>query len=90
MLPTTHLKKLVMGKVNEKTMRESNFVYKISINPFVNTHLAEVLVSVNGQKLKALLDLGATKSVINRNVSFLKEMTINTTYTKLQCANGKY
>ena len=88
----TALKKLISGVVENSIVntKEIPQVFKISTDPHINTNLAEILVFVNGSKIKALLDLGATKSVINSRAKILESLNIETTNTILQCANGDH
>ena len=88
MLPPTYLKKLELG---ENLPIEDTLVYNIS-HPHVSGNLAEIIVKINNSPIKALLDLGATKSVINSELSLVKTLLskhspINTSIT-LTCANG--
>ena len=85
------LKKLDSGRINENSssnVYKDATVYKISANPLFNTNLAEILVFINGVKVRALLDLGATKSVINNET--VKKLNIHPekSNTILKCANG--
>ena len=63
--------------------KKNQTIFRISTDPHFNTNLAEILVFVNGSKIKALLDLGATRSVINSNASLLKDFEISETNTML-------
>ena len=84
------LKKLNAGGEEEKSYPSENIpkIFKISADPHVNKNLAEIIVFVNGSKIKALLDLGATKSVINTRAKILETLEIEKSKTILQCANG--
>lgn len=74
--------------ISEKTLP----IFEISANSFVNTHLAEILIRINNRPIRTLLDLGATKSVINGNLPFFGEFTsknpISYSPLILQCADG--
>ena len=74
--------------ITEKT----EIVYKIAVNPFVNTNLAEIIIFIENRPIKALLDLGATKSVINGNLpcfsDFTRKNPIHPNSVTLQCADG--
>ena len=88
MLSPTYFKKLELG---ENLPIEDTLVYNIS-HPHVSGNLAEIIVKINNSPIKALLDLGATKSVINSELSLVKTLLskhspINTSIT-LTCANG--
>ena len=88
MLSQTHFKKLEIGENSEI---EDTLVYNIS-HPHSSGNLAEIIVKINNSPIKALLDLGATKSVINSELSIVKTLLskqtpINTSIT-LTCANG--
>ena len=88
MLQKTHFKKLETG---ENSKIEDKLVYNIS-HPHTTGNLAEIIVRIYNQPIKALLDLGATKSVINSELSIVKTLLskqspINTSIT-LTCANG--
>ena len=86
----TASKKLISGGVEKSSVNNQEIpkIFKISTDPHVNTNLAEILVFINGSKIKALLDLGATKSVINSRAKILESLKIEKTNTILQCANG--
>ena len=88
MLSQTLIKKLEIGENSEI---EDTVVYNIS-HPHSSGNLAEIIVKINNCPIKALLDLGATKSVINSELSIVKTLLskqtpINTSIT-LTCANG--
>ena len=83
-------------KVSPKTFKLNSEktlpIFEISANPFVNTHLAEILIHINNRPIRTLLDLGATKSVINGNLPFFEELTsknpISYSPVILKCADG--
>ena len=89
MLQKTFKKLIAGGKEGEINFSpDVPQIFKISADPHVNKNLAEIIVFVNGSKIKALLDLGATKSVINSRAKILETLKIENSKTVLQCANG--
>ena len=55
----------IIENLNETQNQSDDSVYNISVGQYEFNHkLAEILVSINGHKIVALLDLGATKTVI--------------------------
>ena len=67
-------------------------IFEISSNLHVNNHLAEILIFIEKHPVRTLLDLGATKSVINGNLPFFGDLTstnsIQHSRLILQCADG--
>ena len=72
-----------------KTPITNECINNVSVNPYVMAHnLAVVIVTVNGHKIQALLDLGATRTVINHNLVSQLALKLNNSAIKLQCANS--